>query len=136
MIVPEWKRPSCSLYENCNAPMCPLDQTSLKGVWYPDEEICRSRMYGSLPWIQAQRKLSRVKAAGYFTIEMLTHLTVIRKGISGLDPNVPYEQQLRSWLQNRTAKTELPPEARAARTSHLRKYTFKKQGTQDGSGSI
>ena len=130
----ESQRPTCSLYENCNAPMCPLDQASLKGIWYPDEEVCRSRTHGALSWIQAQRKLSRVRATGFFTVEMMTRLAVVRKGISGLDPNLPDQQQLRSWLQSRSAKTALPPEARAARTSHLKKFTFKKQGLRGGSG--
>lgn len=123
----EWQRPTCNLYENCNTPLCPLDQTSLKGIWYPEEEICRSRTYGNLPWIQAQRKLSRVAASGFFTVEMMIRLAVIRKGITGLDPNIPEQQQLRSWLQNRTAKTDMSPKARPDRTSHLKNFRFKKQ---------
>ncbi|MCG6537021.1 MAG: hypothetical protein L7F78_20525, partial [Syntrophales bacterium LBB04] len=62
----EWERPLCSLYESCNAPLCPLDQASLNGIWYSDEESCRSRTHGNLSWIQAQRKLSRVAATGFF----------------------------------------------------------------------
>jgi len=123
----EWERPLCSLYESCNAPLCPLDQTSLNGIWYSDEESCRSRTHGSLPWIQAQRKLARVAATGFFTVEMMTSLAVIRKGITGLDPNASKQEQLRSWLHNRTAKTDLRPETRSARTRHLKNFRFKKQ---------
>ena len=125
-------RPACALYENCIAPLCPLDRSSLKGVWYPDEEICRSRTQGNLPWLKAQRKLTRVAATGYFNLEMLNHLVVIRKGIAGLDPDVPEEPQLRAWFQKRTEKQDLPPESKAARTRHLKKYSFKKRAGGKG----
>jgi len=125
-------RPACTLYETCNTPLCPLDGSSLNGIWYPDEEICRSRVHGNLPWMKAQRKLARVAAGGYFTVEMLNRLVVIRKGIAGLDPNLPEEPQLRTWFQKRAEKQDAPSEAKAARTRHLKKYSFKRQ--VDGKG--
>jgi len=131
-VVPTSGRLVCTLYENCIAPLCPLDRSSLKGIWYPDEEICRSRTHGNPPWMKAQRKLSRVAAGGYFTIEMLNRLVVIRKGIAGLDPNLPEEPQLRAWFQKRAEKQDAPSEAKVARTRHLKKYRFQKQGVQEG----
>ncbi len=131
-VVPTSGRPVCTLYEDCIAPLCPLDRNSLNGIWYPDEEICRSRVHGNLPWMKAQRKLSRVAAGGYFTVEMLNRLVVIRKGITGLDPNLPEEPQLRSWFQKRAEKQDTPSEAKVARTRHLKKYSFKRQ--VDGEG--
>ena len=131
-VVPVTGRPACTLYETCNTPLCPLDGSSLNGIWYPDEENYRSRTQGNLPWMKAQRKLSRVAAGGYFTIEMLNRLVVIRKGIAGLDPNLPEEPQLRAWFQKRTEKQDAPSEAKAARTRHLKKYSFKRQ--VDGKG--
>lgn len=125
-------RPACTLYETCNTPLCPLDGSSLNGIWYPDEEICRSRTQGNLPWMKAQRKLSRVAAGGYFTIEMLNRLVIIRKGIAGLDPNLPEEPQLRSWFQKRTEKQDGATEAKVERTRHLKKYRFQKQGVREG----
>lgn len=125
-------RPACSLYENCIAPLCPLDRISLKGIWYTDEEICRSRTHGNLPWLKAQRKLSKVAAVGYFTVEMLNRLAVIRKGIAGLDPDAPEAPQLRSWFQKRAEKQEAPSEAKAARTRHLKKYRFRKHVLREG----
>lgn len=125
-------RPACALYENCITPLCPLDRSSLNGVWYPDEEICRSRTHGNLSWLKAQRRLTRVAATGYFTVEMLNRLVVIRKGITGLDPDVPEEPQLRAWFQKRTEKQDLPPESKAARTRHLKKYSFKKRAGGKG----
>ena len=125
-------RPACSLYENCIAPLCPLDRSSLNGIWYPGEEICRSRTQGNPPWMKAQRKLSRVAGGGYFTVEMLNRMIVIRKGNTGLDPNLPEEAQLRTWFQKRADKQDAPPEAKADRTRHLKKYSFKNQGVREG----
>ena len=88
----------CRLFEDCLAPLCPLDPISLKGVWYSDEEICRSRTHGNLPWIRAQRKVARVRAVGYFTLEMLHDICTARKGLTGLDPNEEEQAQLRRWL--------------------------------------
>ena len=76
---------TCALFESCVAPLCPLDAASLKGVWYADEEICRSRTYASLAWIRGQRKIGRVRAGGYFTLEMLRRNCIVKKGIAGLD---------------------------------------------------
>ena len=56
--APAGNHPGCTLFENCHAPLCPLDPASLKGVWYADEEICRSRAYANLPWIRGQRKMT------------------------------------------------------------------------------
>jgi hypothetical protein len=126
------RRPTCTLYETCNTPLCRLDGSSLNGIWYPDEEICRSRVHGNLSWMKAQRKLSRVAASGYFTVEMLNRLVVIRKGITGLDPNLPEEPQLRTWFQKRAEKQDAPSEAKVARTRHLKEYRFQKQGVQEG----
>ena len=127
-------RPSCTLYETCNTPLCPLDGSSLNGIWYPDEEICRSRVHGNLSWMKAQRKLARIAAGGYFTVEMLNRLVVIRKGITGLDPDVPEEPQLRAWFQKRADKQDAPKEVQAERTRHLKKYRFRKQEVREGRG--
>ena len=90
--------PACALYETCLAPLCPLDRISLNGVWYPDEEICRSRSHGNFSWIKAQRKIARAATTGYFTLEILNSIRTIRKGITGLDPNVDEKPQLLRWL--------------------------------------
>jgi hypothetical protein len=92
------KEIACGLFENCLAPLCPMDKSSLKGIWYSDEEICRSRTHGNLTWIRAQRKIARVKAEGYFTLEMLADIRTARKGLTGLDPNEEEQAQLRRWL--------------------------------------
>jgi hypothetical protein len=99
-------RPSCGLYEDCISPLCPLDKSSLKDIWYPDEEICRSRTHGNLPWIRTQRKIARAEASGYFTLEILNSIRTIRKGITGLDPNVDEKPQLKRWVELLRMSTE------------------------------
>lgn len=129
-------RPGCTLFESCFAPLCPLDPVSLKGIWYPDEEICRSRSQGGRPWIRSQRRIAKVAGhgAGYFTLEMLDRLVVIRKGITGLDPDLAEEAQLRAWFQKRPERQDRAPGDQAARARHLRKFGFRKKGSRKGDG--
>jgi hypothetical protein len=106
--------PACTLFESCLAPLCPLDTTSLKGVWYADEEICRSRTYANLPWIRSQRKIGRVKARGYFTLEMLQRNCIVKRGITGLDPDAVEEPQLHRWLADHPVRRGMTDEKKAA----------------------
>jgi len=96
--MPPMTAAQCRLYETCLVPLCPLDRCSLNGIWYSDEEVCRSRTYGNLSWIRAQRKIARVKAGGYFTLEMLNDIRTARKGMVGLDPNEDEKTQIRRWI--------------------------------------
>jgi hypothetical protein len=109
---------------------------SLKGIWYPDEEICRSRSQGGRPWIRAQRRIANVTGhgAGYFTLEMLSRLVVIRKGITGLDPDLSEEGQLRAWFQKRPERLVRSSDGPAARARHLHKFSFRKKGGRKGAG--
>jgi hypothetical protein len=130
--------PTCTLFESCLAPLCPLDPSSLKGIWYPDEDICRSRSQGGRPWIRAQRRIAKVTGhgAGYFTLEMLSRLVVIRKGITGLDPDLSEEGQLRAWFQKRPERLVRSSDGPAARARHLYKFSFRKKGGKKGPGSV
>ena len=69
-----------------------------------------------------------------FTLEMLNRLVVIRKGITGLDPDLPEESQLRSWFQKRPERRDPSSGDQAARVRHLRKFSFRKKGSGKGSG--
>jgi len=128
--------PTCTLFESCLAPLCPLDPASLKGIWYPDEEICRSRSQAGRPWIRSQRRIGKVAGhnAGYFTIEMLSRLVVIRKGITGLDPDLSEEAQLRAWFLKRPERRDSSPGGQDTRARHLRKFSFRKTGGRKGAG--
>jgi hypothetical protein len=105
---------TCLLFESCHAPLCPLDPISLNGVWYADEEVCRSRSYTALPWIRSQRKIGRVMARGYFTLEMLRRNCIVKKGIAGLDADAEEEPQLRRWLADHTERRGMSEEKKAA----------------------
>jgi len=132
------RHPTCTLFESCLAPLCPLDPASLKGVWYADEEICRARSQGGRPWVRSQRRIAKVAehSAGYFTIEMLNRLVVIRKGITGLDPDLSEEAQLRAWFQKRPERRDRALDSPAVRARHLRKFSFRKKGGRKGAGVV
>jgi len=79
--------------EGCSAPLCPLDEDSIKdGIWYPDEEVCHRR--GAPYWVKRQKAIVKVKALSdkYFTVEMLEAIRQVRKGIEGINPDQPLEQ--------------------------------------------
>jgi len=117
------EREECKMYEVCEAPFCPLESNSLI-IWYAGEEICREREHKSLPWVQAQRKLAKVDATGYFTLAMLKQDCFIKAGIQGLDPDKEERPQLQLWLKNHPAKQETTDEDRKKRTEHLKKHQF------------
>jgi hypothetical protein len=123
---------SCKHYQRCCAPMCPMDENSLKCIWYPDEEICMSSAYGNLAWIKAQKKIFKALAQAnrYFTFEMLKTNCVIRKGIIGLDPNNDEKQQLQRWLKEHPSKRILSEEEKKARTQRIKKYQFCSEDNQ------
>jgi len=49
----------CTMFEKCNAPLCPLDPGVKARIWWADEEICRSRKYGQHRWIRKQRSIQK-----------------------------------------------------------------------------
>lgn len=114
------KRPDCSKYDTCSAPLCPLDEETLSyGIWYPDEEICTKH---AEPWIKTQKKIAK-KAKDiyhYFTLQMLQRNCVIAKNIDGLDPDKPRADQLKKWLKTHPSKRVLTDEERANRMKRLR----------------
>lgn len=102
-------REECNKWDNCNAPLCPLDSESLEHcVWYPGEEIC-TKPAGDYQWIKTQRKIARVLGVksnndpafeyGYFTVKMLDRNMRVTKATKGLDPNKEEAPQLKRWLK-------------------------------------
>jgi len=114
------EREECKMYEVCEAPFCPLEPNSLI-IWYAGEEICRDRDHKNLPWVQAQRKLAKVDAAGYFTLEMLNRNCIIKTGMLGLDPDKEERPQLQLWLKNHPPKQEITDEDREKRRELMKK---------------
>lgn len=116
---------ACKFYTLCEAPFCPLAASSFKGIWYPGEDICRSRIYGNLSWIQAQRKLVKAAAEGYFTMEMLDRDCILKTGIRGLDPDREERPQLQEWMRKHPRKRQVTTEERAEIKERLKKHIFK-----------
>jgi hypothetical protein len=90
---------ACPQFHRCSAPLCPLDESSLRAaVWFPTEEIC-SHIHE--PWIRRQLKLRRkADEETIFTYKMLLHDCRIRKGVQGLDPELVTPGQVEKWKRN------------------------------------
>lgn len=79
----------CKRFNVCRAPLCPMDEQSLdSGLWYPDEEVCKLRMFNSCDWVIKQRKISNKAGVndGYFTLKSLKAIKIVKYGIKGIDP--------------------------------------------------
>jgi len=98
------EKANCPNFDNCNAPLCPLDDTSItKGIWYPDEDICKSRNFQNLDWIRKQKAIVKAEAPHdrFFTVEMLQAIKQVRRGIEGISPDQPLkqaEQAVEKWI--------------------------------------
>ena len=98
------KPESCILFENCECPLCPLDQDN--NVWYSEDEICKSPDFHIIG--NSMRKLKKKGAPGYFTLQMLNRDFIVRKGTEGADPDLPdsikdpwkeYQEREKTWLR-------------------------------------
>ncbi len=82
----------CPKYEDCSAPLCPLQRYTIdRGIWYTDEDICIAKRFQTLPWVRKQKAIVKAHAASdrYYTVEMLNAVRQVRKGIQGIDPDQP-----------------------------------------------
>jgi len=96
----------CNLFEECEAPLCPLQENTIKhGVWYADEGICRSRKFQGLPWIKKQKKIAKLRLTaddGFFSVRMLDSIKVITRKLKGADPDNPNSEE--SWIKERSER--------------------------------
>lgn len=100
------KKENCKHWDYCSAPLCPKDIESLKnGIWYPDEEICRE--VPSPLWVKRQKKIMKRYNDGskFFTISMLEHDFIIRKGIKGINPEKGKEREIIKWFLKHPKKS-------------------------------
>lgn len=78
---------ACTSFEGCNAPICPLDPSFKKAVWYAVEDICSAKKYRKEHWRVIQRKIAKVNAKrpvpGCFLIKDLEAIKRVAHGISG-----------------------------------------------------
>ena len=95
---------SCSLYDNCECPLCPLDQDN--NVWFFEDVICKNPDFHIIG--NSMKKLKKKGAPGYFTQEMLERDFIVRRGTEGIDPDLfdsvrnpleEYRKKEKSWLR-------------------------------------
>ena len=81
----------CQHFDYCDAPLCPLDPDIDKRTWFADEPVCKRRKFAKRLWRKNQRKIAKVAdfEAGYFTKPTLDKRITVRKGIKGLNPDLP-----------------------------------------------
>ena len=86
----------CTFWQRgCNNQICPMVKDNSRYIWYSEEDICSNPEYRDELTVINQKKLKKKKALGYFTYEMLNRDFVIKKGIEGIDPDVPEAVDLR-----------------------------------------
>jgi len=120
----------CPKFDNCSAPLCPLQENTVEGgIYYPGEEICKRRDFQSLPWIRKQKAIVKAKAPNdrYFTVAMLRAVTRVQKGIEGINSDQPLrqaEEAEETWVSRHQkgrysiAKRNLPPLNSIAKERH------------------
>ncbi|CAB5110478.1 hypothetical protein D3OALGA1CA_1994 [Olavius algarvensis associated proteobacterium Delta 3] len=64
-ISDDYPPSKCPSFEECSAPLCPLDPGIEKRVWWVFEPICRSHIYGKNRWIKKQRSIFKRKTKSY-----------------------------------------------------------------------
>jgi hypothetical protein len=100
---------SCQHHNSCSAPLCPLDNNSIgNSIWYPNEEICHLRACPD--WVKVQRAIKRVKPSNdrYFTVDMLKTIDIVRRGIKGISPDLPYLERKQAEQAWRDRHKKLP----------------------------
>ena len=108
---------NCKYFDDCSAPMCPRDAGVAKTAWFADEPVCR--LHDVPEWVKRQRKLAKTsgnETAGCFTLPMLERDCMIKKGITGIDPDgTDSEQEAaeKAWLEKHPAKKPISEETRA-----------------------
>ena len=85
----------CRRFNDCEAPLCPLDERSLRaGIWYSNEQICKSQKFATLRWIKRQKRIVKrgISPDRLFTVSMLESSRRIQRGTSGLNPELTLEE--------------------------------------------
>ena len=92
----EQENEKCTFYQRgCNNQICPMVKDNSRYIWYSEEDTCNNPEYKDDLTVINQKKLKKKNAQGYFNFEMLNMRFVIKKGIEGIDPDVPEAVDLR-----------------------------------------
>jgi hypothetical protein len=126
------KPEDCRRFEECSAPLCPLDENLRKRVWFADEPICRSKNHGGgRQWMVSQRKVKKKSAdpTTCYTLEMLDRHFIVKKGIVGVDPDSKdFPGAVRKWIQQRPEIDPGQTKERQLRAGIMRKKYLSEQG--------
>jgi len=127
----------CQSFGHCDAPLCPLDATSLvHGTWFPDEVICvregcRER------WIDMQKRIAkktRERGRGYFTVAMLEALAAVGRAITGVDPNCKDAPAAEAaWCARKRRPGYSPEERERRRTAAIAMHERRKSTLRQNS---
>jgi len=94
---------NCKYFKFCNSPICPLDKSKGKAIWYSHEAICKNPEYSDLDFIKTQKKISKLnrkyEVIGFFTFKMLNRSLIVKKGLEGLNEESDFNK-LRKYEQN------------------------------------
>lgn len=98
---------ACPSHLNCSASMCPFDPLLKEVCWYPEDGICRKNFPPE--WVKIQKKIAgRTRSLNtYYTFKMLSRNCIVKKGITGIDPNRAEEEQLKKWFRDHKRKKVL-----------------------------
>jgi hypothetical protein len=122
----------CKYFDGCSAPMCPRDKRAAKKVWFAGEPVCR--LHDVPEWVKRQRKIAKVgvnEASGCFTLPMLERRCIIRKKITGIDPDGTKVDQInaeKSWLDKHPAIKPKSGEEREKLAARMRSRVLMLRG--------
>jgi hypothetical protein len=111
---------ACPYFDRCEDQVCPMDPNNQDMIWYSNEGPCFNPEFKENLSVINQKKLSKKNAQGYFTFEMLNRDIIIRRGIQGIDPDVPeaiekrgqeaidslYRNRKQAWIRDHPELTE------------------------------
>lgn len=115
---------SCSLFDKCECPLCPLVSDSNQ-IWYSEDEICKNPEFELIT--RSMKKLKRKAAPGYFTLEMLRREFIVRKGTEGIDPDLSNstEDPVSEHLRRESIWLKRHPEISKERKERMRELGLK-----------
>jgi len=93
----------CPHFNECDAPLCPLDVNLEHHIWFPKDTVCRRRAVPE--WVGKQKSIRRLKKIDpdrYFTVRMLDSMQEVTKDVEGISADDPVAES--TWLGHQRVK--------------------------------